>query len=254
MKSLLSDAESHMPGIPFDTVYTTVDGFLARQLTNNDPRDYTLTWKISRDLTGEIIIPLPLYATNDITDLRTMLAGYEHAGIFLDVLADQGHRILRIADLNFLMTILLVTAAKYRRLLQSAGEKTDYYFKARVLNAWRVCPFIDVEDSLDQFRVHGIPMLMDGITTIPVGQSPESFAHISEMDTSDERLREYVVSNLQAYTMFTFLSLAFGIRTFMDKPAGGRGKAGIYFDFIDAGNRARTVQVNRNERMRRHTT
>ena len=87
---------------------------------------------------------------------------------------EQGHTEPRIADLNFMVHLLISVISKYQRLLKLTDAHGDFYFKARVLNAWRILPFIDVESILDEFNTHGIPMIMDSTVTIPTGTTPDS--------------------------------------------------------------------------------
>lgn len=47
---LTSHAIAGMPSVPFDTVYTTAGGIIARQLKGNDPHNYVSAWRMRRDL------------------------------------------------------------------------------------------------------------------------------------------------------------------------------------------------------------
>ena len=91
IRATMNDIEPNIPSIPFDTVYTTPGGFIARQVRNNDPRHYTMTWIIRRDLQCEIAIPLPLYVPSLIDDLFTELDGYQWPEVYMEVLRKQGH-------------------------------------------------------------------------------------------------------------------------------------------------------------------
>ena len=115
--------------VPFDTFYTTADGFLARQAKNNDPHNFVLTWRIRRDLSCDIVMPLPRYATSTIDLLAVELDGYAYAERFVSVLRAQEYHNPRVADLNFLMNLLVDFVAKYRRLLELANAtEREFYF------------------------------------------------------------------------------------------------------------------------------
>ena len=158
---LTSHTIAGIPSVPFDTVYTTSGGLIARQLKGNDPHNYVLTWRIRRDLSCDIVLPLPFYAPSAPSDLIIELDGYVNAPCFIDILKKHKYPRPRIADLNFLMNILTGVVSQYRRLLKLADAEGKFYFKARVLNAWRMVPFVDVETVLSEFKAHGLPMVMD---------------------------------------------------------------------------------------------
>jgi len=46
---------SAVGGIPFDTVHTSSDGFIGRQLERNDPQNLTLTWRLRSSLVGHAV-------------------------------------------------------------------------------------------------------------------------------------------------------------------------------------------------------
>ena len=246
IRDVLTSRDDAIVSIPYDTVYTTAEGFLARQVSANDPGTLALTWRMSRDLIGDVIIPLPYRHAHNPSDLRPWLRGYAHSSKFIDLLQSAGYTTVKVADLNLLMNILIATASKYRRLLCTAGVGGQYYSKARVLNAWRLCPFVDVESALDRFATHGIPMLMNDTVSMPAGDDPDSFLHVFEPKVSDPENHERVSGAVQAIRMFTVLARAFGIRSFVDRTSGDQ-KQHLYTELMDAGSRALLVQANRKQ-------
>ena len=84
------------------------------------------------------------------------------------------------------MSALIHMMSKYRRLLDLTGVKREFYIKARVLNAWRIVPFIDAETILNGFCEHGLPMVMDSTITVPEGYDPDSFEIIDEEESEHE--------------------------------------------------------------------
>ncbi len=238
------DQEAGLPSVPFDTVYPMAGGVVARQVNNNNPHNYTMTWRMGRDLRCEIVLPLPFYATDSLDELRIELEGYQHAELFMDILRRQGHVQPRVADLNFLMNTLIGGVSQYRRLLDLAGEKRQLYVKARVINAWRIVPFIDAETILNEFRQHGLPMIMDSTVTVPEGYEPDSFAMIGE-DRPEDIDSKYAA--VQAVLAFESIATAFGIPAV--EGANRRQQIGTrYSEFFATGARATNVQHNRNER------
>ena len=242
-----------IPSIPFDTVYTTTGeiiagGIIARHLKGNDPYHYGLTWKLQRDLSCDIALPLSLYAPNALEDLLREFDGYQCAERFVDILREQGHTQPRVADLNFLMSLLINIVSKYRRLLNLADAEGKFYFKARALNAGRIIPFIDDEKVLGEFKAHGSPMILDSTVTVPPGDDPDSFAFIDELGTEEDKHEELGVSLVQASLMFTRIAVALGIPVLIEGEAETEDTLISYLQLEAAGNRALTVQQNRNKR------
>ena len=251
IRSILTSTEEAFSSVPFDAVYTTAEGFIARQVKNNDPHNYTLTWKMRWDLSCDIVIPLPLYAINPFDRPFLDLDGYDHSVSFINILREQGYTRPRIADLNFMMVLLISSVSKYRRLLKLANAKGEFYFKARVLNAWRILPFIDVEKVLGEFKVHGMPMIMDSTITVPIGDTPGSFARIDEQETKGSEDNEKVAHAVQALLMFAWIATAFGMPLIAEdetKPDDTKWPLMIpYSELTATGARAITVQRNRNK-------
>lgn len=203
LRDILITNDDSIASFAYDTVYTTPEGLLARHLRANNPGLLALTWRVSRDLTSDVVIPLPHYHAQSPDELVPWLAGYEHSDAFIDLLHAARYTEVKVADLNFLMHVLIATASKYRRLLSVRGLAGRYYFKARVLNAWRTSPFVDAESAVNQFAEHGTPMLMNRACSMPPGDDPDSFMHVFDPKTDSAKRSEPVSSGVQAVLMFT---------------------------------------------------
>ena len=252
IRRILNPSETDIPLVPFDTTYTTAEGLIARQLKKNDPANYGLTWRLRWNMSCDIVLPLQLYAPDDLDHLIEEFDGYVHAGRFINMLNEQGHIRPRIADLNFMLRLLLGIVSQYRSLLKLADADGEFYCKARVLNAWRIVPFVDVETLLDEFKAHGLPMVMDGIVTVPIGDNPKSFARIYEKrELKEGEDGEPTVSASQAIHIFELVVLAFGVPIYIENETEADDRASLYSELLNAGTRAMTVQQNRNERRTR---
>ena len=257
IRSILTSHERDIPSIPFDMMHTTAEGFICRQTKDNYPHNYTLTWILRRDLSCDVILPLPFYTPNGPDNLVVDLDGYDHNDLFIDILKEQGHTRPRILDLNFMMNILTGVVYKYRRLLKLCGIEAGFYFKARVLNAWRILPFVDVEQILNEFRAHGIPMIMNNTVTFPTGKEPDSFSYIHEPKVKKEKIKEdreleeKVVTTIQSIMVFKRIATAFGVPIHIEDEAASDELIVSYPDLQDAGVRAMIVQKNRNTRYSR---
>jgi hypothetical protein len=242
VRDAMSATKGIVGAMPFDTVHTSADGYVGRQLIGNDVQNLTITWRLRRNLTSDIYIPLTLYQCSSIEELRLQLNGYQYAGQYIQMLSKHRTSALRVVDLNFLFSAMIGVIEVQRRLCSLAGWTEPYHYKARLLNAWRTTPFVDVESIIDGFQKFGPPINLDSKTSSPRGTDPESFFQISDFaELTLEEARIYV----QATMLFYPVALAFGIPgldSFEDasKPP--------YFErLVDAGRRAAAVQQRRNQ-------
>ena len=199
IRHILANPPNSLWSVPFNTVYTSPEGFIARQLKENDPHNFRLTWRIQHDLSCEIVMPLPLYAPSSPDELIKYLPGYDNASRFISILKGHEYHRPRIADLNLLMPILTGVVSTYRCLLKLADTEGKFYFKGRVLNAWRVVPFIDIEAIISEFEEHGLPMMMERTVNIPPGDNPDSFSliYLQELEAKKNKYKEQIVSVCQ---------------------------------------------------------
>ena len=234
------------PSVPFDTFYTTADGFIARQAKSNDPHNFVLTWRIRRDLSCEIVVPLPRYEPSSIDSLVSELDGYKYAERFVGILRAHGYHSPRVTDLNFLMNLVLDFVAKYRCLLELANtEKRSFYFKARVLNVWRSLPFVDVEGIIDEYEKYGLPICLDSEVTYPHGHGPDSFKLLTEGDGNSSVSGDAAACTLQAQVMFIWIALALGVPALVEEEVTDKTHIVSAGDLLVAGNRALEVQRRR---------
>ena len=215
IRSILTGNEVGIPSITFDTVYTTAGGIIARQAKDNDPHNYVLTWKIRRDMSCDLVLPLRFYTTPTPDNLNIELDGYDHDEFFIDILKEQKYIQPRVADLNFMMSVLVGVISKYRHLLRLAGAEGEFYCKARALNVWRVLPFIDIKEILEEFKKHGLPISIDNKLTVPTGVDVESFLRIHEPVIEANAYAEQITSGIQAGVIFAGITTAFGIPIFI---------------------------------------
>lgn len=234
--------------VTLDTFYTTADGFIARQAKNNNPHNLVPMWKIRRDLECEIIIPLQLYNKVSIQALAVELDGYEQAERLLNILQAQSYREPRIADLNFLMSLLDDFVPMYRRLLRLAEVEGDFYFKVRMLNVWRVLPFLDVDVILDEYEKYGLPIAMDSDVMYPVGRGPESFQNLEGTFFPDKEDDEAYSGAVQAQVIFIKAAAALGVPALVKADDSARSKIVSGLDLLAAAERAQEVQRRRNIR------
>lgn len=184
-KSIMNESDRRF-GIPFDTIYRTSSGFVARQVHNNDPSLIGLTWIYWYDLGSEVIIPLNCWDVENLSQLRPLITGrYVNGKEFLQILNSAKYRSCRILDLNGLLHILIGVLGAYTKLATLAGWNGNMYAKAKLLNVARSIPFIDSDSVLSIYREHGVPYILRDMHTINGGTDPETFFIVGNAISDD---------------------------------------------------------------------
>lgn len=114
----------------------------------------------------------------------------------------------------------------------------ELFVKAKLLNVWRVCPFIDVDRIMDEFDAHGAPVCLNRNVTSPTGSSPESFVPVDTYNDVDHGVAQLMI---QATMVFMLVALAYGIPPWFESHADGKS---YYVDFQAAGQRALEVTAH----------
>ena len=229
---------AHFGCIPFDTIYTSSGGYVARQVKGNNPHNLGLTWRLRPHLVSEVIVPFNFQAPNHPGMIAVNWSGYDHVDRFVKILAAQGHKSPRVIDLNVLFNALLGVAEAQQRLLAAAGWKYGYTVKAKLLNVWRTIPFLDVSRVLDGFEKHGTPMCLDGDVLAPRGTDPETFSEVKPYGHIEN---EYGQLILQTLDMFRPIAEAFGLPKWLD-PNPDKEEEVYYDELQKAGRNAMKVQ------------
>jgi len=245
VRRVLSQTDG-VTSIPFDTVHTTSTGFVGRQLANNSPHHLTLTWRLRRDLVSDIIIPLPLLQPRQLDELRIDLCAYTNTTKFINLLARYNPGATRVVDLNYLFNILIGIVETQGRLCALAGWTESYHAKTKLLNCWRMIPFLDDEYVLGHFEKHGISMCLDSISSAPPFIGPDRYLEVPQ-----DKFRESDSARVlfQAAMMFTQVAISFGIPAW--PPEEDESDTPYYERLLRAGRRAIDNQDRRNTRLRR---
>ena len=206
--------------ITFDVFSPTNDGFLVRQVGTNSPRQHGLMWRIRRDLSADLLVPLPMYQANGIAQALQDLDGYRYQRQFAAMLEQQGHGDPQIVDLNFLFVILRGIFAHYRTLLASVDADKSFFLKAKILHTERLLPFVDVEAVVEQFMGSGVPVVFDDTVTVPPGQEVESFWSVADWKPASEDqtpgVQEEMACVYQAFVVFMVIAESLGVSPFAE--------------------------------------
>ncbi|MBS7472168.1 ATP-binding protein [Pseudomonas syringae] len=207
IKSALNKIEGRDSSIPFDTIYSSSSGIIARQCKGGDPTGARLTWQFYHDFSSEVLIPLS-WIKGDATHLRDEVHRYDFGNDFVNVLEESGVKTAKVVSLSILYHLIMGLVSAQREIFAQAGWSCSFYIKTKLLNVWRTVPFIDCKFYIDYLREHGIPVsLIDDITS-PVGSHPDTFFCVND---NEEVTAESARVMLQTIWCFIPIAEGFGI-------------------------------------------
>ena len=105
--------------------------------------------------------------------------------------------------------------------------------QVKLLNCWRVSPFIDIKGFLDRFKQYGLPICLNSTVTSFSGKGPSSYVKISDQPN------DYAGISIQASLVFHLITLGLGMPNFYELENTEHN------DLINAGLRALQVQKNK---------
>jgi len=213
--SLMMDSSLESGRVPFDNIFTSSDGLLARQVKSNDPYRRGFTWKYYRNCTSEITIPLSSVRLGTGAELREFLDGYEQAAYFIEQCA--AHRLTDgwLVDLSQSFFILCSIMIRLNRLYEIEGLSWPVFLKARISGTWRRIPFLDIPDYAEFISVYGIPIVQQQECYAPFGTSPDTCFELNESiiaeGVTDARERTMIARFADACKILLNIAEAFGL-------------------------------------------
>ena len=172
--------------LPFDNIYTSHEGFVARQVRGNERHKRLFTWEFSRRCNSFVTLPLSGLAVPSICldgsfDGRGEWSQYAYGERFASLLVKRGLKFVRILNLNMVVTLTEGVIARHRALAEGAGIRGPFYLKAIIENTWRTVPFVDSSEYVSHIQAFDVPVVQDSDLTAPSGDWPEGFITVPEL-------------------------------------------------------------------------
>jgi len=201
--------------IPFDNIFSSPDGYIARQAKGNSFRNRLFTWEFSRNGNSFVTIPLPILSLGQPASdeskpvLPSPWSDYLN---FEDFLVHYFRNNLgggRILNLNNLPTLLMAIVSRHFTLMRSSTGSGLSFVKARIENVWRTVPFVDLPEYVEHVSRFGLPVIQGDQFLVPPGSSLGTFIEASAdpMSQSDHEKFEVNISS----ELLLHLMMAFGI-------------------------------------------
>jgi len=177
--------------LPFDNIFSAGDGYVARQVANNDPHRRIFTWEYN--FVGHSWVTIPI---NAYSEIRPWFDGYDHVDKFDELMAskDGAHWGPTVLDLNVLFAAIGAVCTRHRQILAPHGFDGPFYVKAHVEHVWRCVPFLDTEAFVSFVREHGVPVVQEDSAVVPPGVSLNSFVMLDKRaPDSDQQIGDAVL-------------------------------------------------------------
>ena len=181
------------PPLPFDNIYTSQDGFVARQARGNERYKRLFTWEFSRACNSFVTLPLSTLEVPDPDALFYDLgewSQYDHGERFASLLAQKDLQFARVLNLNMVVTLIEGIITRHRSLAGLAGVRGPFYIKAKIQNTWRVVPFVDTSQYISHIEAFDVPVVQDSDLSALLGGWPEGFItapELSQVPSDNER-------------------------------------------------------------------
>ncbi|MCY3923555.1 MAG: ATP-binding protein [Chloroflexi bacterium] len=166
------------PPLPFDNAYTSQEGFVARQVLNNDPELRVFTWEFSRTCNSFVTLPVSALSLQFVGDKLYSTPEWKQFDFgeqFCALIEKRRLESDKVLNLNLLVSMIVGIINRHRELASSAGVHGPFYIKAIVENTWRAVPFIDIGEYITHVEQFGFPVVQDSEVTAPMGGWPEGF-------------------------------------------------------------------------------
>ena len=168
------------PDIPFDNIYTSQDGFIARQARLNERYNRLFTWEFSRTCNSFVTLPLAPLKMSDPSSTESHEYSSEstvhpHSHHFSGLIAQRNLQFARVLNLNVLLILIKNIISRHRTLAALAGVSGPFYIKAKMSNVWRTVPFIDSAAYIAHIESFDVPVVQDEDLTAPIGRWPDGF-------------------------------------------------------------------------------
>ena len=165
------------PMLPFDNLFFSHEGLVARQVGGNDAYLRTVTWEFSLQCHSSVSIPINVY---DLNALRTGYSASTTAEDSAKVVVRSGIDPVRVLDLSRMLEVVYAVSVRHRRLAGEADVRGPFYVKCRLENVWRTIPYLDTPEFITHIDEFGLPLIQDSSVMVPAGPSMDGFVMLDE--------------------------------------------------------------------------
>jgi hypothetical protein len=106
--------------------------------------------------------------------MERFLQEYKHSGEFVALCRANDIAEASIIDASFIFSVLSSMVIRLLYLRELTGDSYDVFFKVNLWNIWNRIPFLDLPEYIAFIKEHGIPIIQDQSSIVPLGDGPQS--------------------------------------------------------------------------------
>lgn len=165
---VMSSGDDGKTGLPFDHIFPSINGAVARQVLGNSFDVPSVTWRYSLDGSSVVSMAFSTFALSGnptALQLRGFLSGHQH----VDAFVSRALEITRgsVVDLSAFFFNLLSVLYKHWRLAREHGLTGAFYVRGRIDNAQNAIPYVDTPGYAEFVRKWGLPVVLDNVIELP---------------------------------------------------------------------------------------
>ena len=242
MRDLLreeSTAPTSSSNLPFNHVYRTGNGIVARQAGMQDAAFAALTWHLRTDGSTDFTTWLnwTTWSRDGLPDRPMPWDRYVHRAKFDELMRDAGYRFVSVIDFSPLMCLMVAWMEKYCRILEMLGDECRFHAKFSLERAARSVPFVDSPVLLDYFDAYGIPFTLYESVMSPPGRGPDTFYEVDAREKTYDWGELTPSEGMGAVTCATHVGGLIGL-PLLSQMSWGESESDYAADWVDAGRRA----------------
>ncbi|MGA9056818.1 MAG: ATP-binding protein [Terriglobia bacterium] len=176
-----------MSDVALPNTFTTPEGFIARHVADNDPRNELLTFRWWMNGNARVSIPINVH---DFIGSKPHLDTLQLS--FLEAIRKRGFKAGKIAEFSVFLSVLTAMGGKYLRLRKTLGITDSFFGKIRLYDTWRIIPFVNWKSYVKEIEVHGFPVVQDETLTCPPGLASNTLVEMNETEFQDNSARAFL--------------------------------------------------------------
>jgi hypothetical protein len=201
---------------PMQAIYTTVGGYIARQIKNNDPNLALLTFRWWND--GRVRFDIPLNEC-DIEDLSSNNPNYKHAKRYCDIAHSLGYKQTKVVDYTNLIFAVGCLTNTYIHLLKHLDDNRDTYSCFNIRNVFHTSPYIDAQSFIRSVENNSLPLTHENSISFPqIPSESNMIRHDRDKRRQSEKdiLRPILFSFPTIYIILEFVGAVSNVKELLE--------------------------------------
>lgn len=193
------------PSMPMQSAFSKKNGFIARQVENNDPglANPSLRWWHI----GAARFDIPVN-TWTIDDFYSKKSEYKYCSNFCSEFRRQGFTSIRICDFSYLIVSIASLLNSYCYLRKEISDDRPVYATYELRNAFFTLPFVDSQQYVERCSQNGIPVIQDRLIVLSEEPYFDNMISLPDIEKTKKDLKDennnffpYVYASSLAYSI-----------------------------------------------------